>query len=47
MNNEQLLTVDDLEVLSAEASRQNLSLACLIGAMEDGEPILWCDEGEQ
>ncbi len=24
-----------------EATRQNLSLACLIGAMSDGTPILW------
>lgn len=39
------LSVDDLSALSDEASRMRISLACLIGALEDGEPILWCDEG--
>ncbi len=36
------LTVEDLEALAAEASRQSLSLACLIGAMTDASPIAWC-----
>ena len=35
------LTVDDLESLAEEATRQRLSLACLIAAMESGEPIAW------
>ena len=38
------LDIEDLEVLAAEASRQSLSLACLIGAMECQQPILWCEE---
>jgi len=35
------LSVDDLAAFADEASRMGLSLACLIGALEDGEPILW------
>jgi hypothetical protein len=38
------LDIADLEALSEEASRQNLSLACLIAAMESGEPIAWMEE---
>lgn len=34
------LTAEDLEALCDEATRQNRSLSCLIGALEDGEPIL-------
>ncbi len=30
--------------MADEASRQNLSLACMIGALEDGYPILFCEE---
>ncbi len=40
-------TVDELDALADEASRQNLSLACLIGAMENGEPIAWMEEYER
>ncbi len=39
-----MLTPEDLEVLADEASRQGLSLACLIGAMIDGSPIAWANE---
>ncbi len=35
------LEVADLAALSDEATRQNLSLACLLAAMEDDSPILW------
>ncbi len=38
------LTEYDLEALADEATRQNLSLACLIGAMQDGSPIAWMDK---
>ncbi len=40
----ELLTVEDLEVFADEATRQRLSLACLIAAMEAGEPLLWAKE---
>jgi len=36
-----------LEALADEAERQNLSLACLIGAMEDGSPIAWMEKEER
>ncbi len=42
-----MLTLEDLETLADEASRQNLSLACLIGAMESDEPIKWMEEYER
>lgn len=35
------LDVSDLEFFADEATRQNRSLACLIGAMESGELIAW------
>jgi hypothetical protein len=35
------LDPEDLEALAAEATRMGLSLACLIGAMDDGELIRW------
>lgn len=38
------LTAEDLEALADEASRMGLSLACLIGALEDDSPILWMQE---
>ncbi len=38
------LEVADLAALSDESSRMGLSLACLIGAMSDGTPILWMQE---
>jgi len=41
------LTPEDLEALADEAERQNLSLACLIGAMEDGSPIAWMEKEER
>lgn len=40
----QKLTAEDLEALADEASRQNLSLACLIAAMEDDSAIAWMDQ---
>ncbi len=41
------LTVEDLETFALAADRMQVSLACLIGALEDGEPILWMgDEGQ-
>ena len=42
-----MLTLEDLEALADEASRQNLSLACLIGAMSNDEPIRWMEEYER
>jgi len=36
-----------LEALADEAERQNLSLACLIGAMENQEPIAWMEKEER
>ncbi len=38
------LEVADLAAFADEATRQNLSLACLIGSMEDQTPILWMKE---
>lgn len=38
------LTAEDLEALCDEASRQSLSLACRIGAMESSEPIAWMEK---
>lgn len=38
------LDVADIEALCDEATRQGLSLACLIGALVDGSPILWMAE---
>ncbi len=38
------LDVEDLAILADEATRMGWSLACLIGAMQDGEAIAWCCE---
>ncbi len=41
------LTVEDLDCFADEATRMGLSLACLIGALEDNAPILWMGNEEQ
>ncbi len=40
------LTVEDLDAFADEATRMGLSLSALIGAMEDGEQILWMNEAQ-
>ncbi len=36
--------VSDLDIYAEAADIMGRSLACLIGAMESGETILWCEE---
>ncbi len=40
------LDVDDLSALCDESTRMGWSLACLIGAMESGDKIAWCEENQ-